>query len=333
MKRLLTFIITIFLITPAGGSAEMTGKCQMERTDRMNHYLYAAIDRETDIIYFWVPEIWGLSSIYQYHPEFGFRRLSILWNSAVKTMIVSNGMVYYTLYNQLDATGISANLYSLNPRTGLTYRLLKNEDVRDIYAAGDGKLLVHIMGGENDGHPAGFYFYDLKHEKLTRQWEGFQGVEFGEKGVSLRRTTDDSWVYYDYSLGSVAFDTDFHGGTDSSVCIFSPNYWIEKPYSLSVEGIVYLNGDRIYTVEKGVGVTSNERYVVWWLKTDEEQQIHVLDVYASKQVPQIKTYEVVTSSNIFILDRYAVMKRDDNTCNITMIDLDSGEISLISPAK
>ena len=333
MKGLLAVLVAIFLLSPVGGAAEMTGKCQMEKTDRMNHLLYAAIDRKTDVIYFWLPEQYGLSSIYQFHPELGFRRLSILWNSAVKTMIASNGMVYYTLYNQLDARGIRANLYSLNPQTGRTYELLKNEYVRDIYAAGDGKLLVHIMGEKDDGHPAGFYFYDLKHEELTRQWDDFQGVDFSEKGVSLRRSTDDSWVYYDYILDDVAFDTDFQGGTDSSVCIYSPNYWIEKPSSLSVEAIVYLNGDRIYTVEKADGVTSNERYVVWWLKTDEEQQIHVLDVYASKKVPKIKTYEVVTSSNIFVLDRYAVMKRDDNTCNITVIDLDSGVISLISPAK
>ena len=87
----------------------------------------------------------------------------------------------------------------------------------------------------------------------------------------------------------------------------------------------------IYQVVGYNGITKNDQYVIWYQSPRGQQRIHVLDVYASEDAPQITEYEVNVLSNIYLLDHYAVMLSNEITPTLTMIDLKMGTVTSISP--
>ena len=328
MKRMLMIILSLCIMLTTTGTAEMIGNQINDRIDTRNRYLYATIDKTTDSMYIWVPGKLGFSHIYQYHPSFGWKRLASLWNSLVKTMIVSDEVLYYTLYGQLDATGEVSYLYALDLKTRGTTQLLRSERVIDIEAAGAERILV-FLGGMKDGQqPYGYYFYDLHEKQLTEfDVSDCNSISFMEKGIALGKD-EDTWFYYDYSTEDISFEISF--STRNFVDIYSPRYWTEQLMS-KYDTLIYLDGEMIYQVVGYNGITKNDQYVIWYKSPRGKQRIHVLDVYASEDAPQITEYEVNVLSNIYLLDHYAIMLSDENTSTLTMIDLKTGTVISISP--
>ena len=326
MKRILVFIAILLLSNNA--NAEMCGKQQIIRIDPRNQFLYATYSETTDCMYFWIPGKLGFSNIFQYHPSSGWTCLTSPWIGSVKTMIVSDGILYYSVPRQLDARGRASDLYALDLKTRRTTHLMRNELVIDIEAAGNERLLVNLRGYKDTQQSPGYYFYDLTEKKFTElDMSDYNRISFMEKGIALGKP-DDKWCYYDYSTERIAFEINF--STKNYVNIYSPRYWTEQLMS-EYDTLIYLDGKMIYHIEGYDGITENDQYVLWYKAPRGKQQIHVLDVYASENAPQISEYEVNVMSNIYLLDHYAVMLSDENTTTLTLIDLKTGNVTSISP--
>ena len=302
----------------------------MDKFESQNNHLFAVYENTTGNMYFWLPGKFGLSFFYQYHPSSGWRRLSTLWLVLVKNMIVSEGKLYYTLYEQWDPTGHKSYLYSLDLKTCRTTALLQKDSLSDIYAAGNGKLLIHLLGYKGDQHKAGIYYYSVDNQQLSSVWwHDYAEVKYGEKGISLKKTVDDTWKYYDYNTETV-FETGFSGQGCLSADIFSKTHWQTlrlNPYVYSI----YLNGNIVQQIDGHHRITMNESYEIWYDKNEGKQTIHVMDVHSSENNPQLVEYEVSVYSNIFILSHFAVMMSDVKTATLTLIDLSTGEMEQISP--
>ena len=328
MKRLLAFIVVLCLLIPCRSYAEMKGIGFIDKIDTRNRFLYATIDKATGCMYFWLPGKLGFSHIYQYNPDHGWKLLHNPWCSEVKSMVVSDGVLYYTLYGQLDASGRVAHLYALFLRKGYISHLLRHERVVDILAAGDGKVLVDLCGYKDGQQPDGYYFYDLYTKQFTElDVSGCNRITFMENGFALGKP-DDTWAYYDYSTEDISFEISF--STQNFADIYSPRYWTEQLMG-KFDTLVYLDGEMIYQIAGYDGITKNDRYVIWYKAPRGRQVIYALDVYASEDAPQIAEYEVNVLSNIYLLDHYAVMLSDEAANALTMIDLETGVVSRIAP--
>lgn len=94
---------------------------------------------------------------------------------------------------------------------------------------------------------------------------------------------------------------------------------------------ICLDGEMIYGIEGYEGITENAQYVIWYHAPKGRQMVHALDVYASENAPQIAEYELNVMSNIYLLDHWAVMRDDEEAGTLTLIDLETGAITQISP--
>ena len=334
MKKFLSWIVLLCLLLPGNGLAAMTGNPSMDRIEPRNTSLYAVYDGDTGCMYFWIPGKYGFCHIYQYHPDIGWKLLLNLWGSRIKNMIVSDGVLYYTLYGELDATGEVCSLYALNLKTRRTSRLLRDQTVIYLEAAGDGKLLVMLRTFTDERLPSGYhyddalYFYDLHEKRITAfDISEYVRCSFMEKGMALGKP-DGAWGFYDYAVEDTTFEISFR--TDNFVHLYSPRYWTEQLMG-TYDTSIFLDGEMIYGIEGYEGITENAQYVIWYHAPKGRQMVHVLDVYASEKAPQIAEYELNVTSNIYLLDHWAVMRDDEDTGTLTMIDLSTGAITQISP--
>ena len=138
---------------------------------------------------------------------------------------------------------------------------------------------------------------------------------------------DSSWDFFDFETETM-MEIDFY--SSNYVDIYSGAYWTEMvPGSYNIS--IYLNGNMIHQVTGYEGITKNENYVIWYTRNNDTQIMYVLDVAASAESPHIMQYEIVTVSNVYILDHYAAMLTGQNDGTIALVDLETGEISHIAP--
>ena len=245
-------------------------------------------------------------------------------------MFVVDDVIYYTTFERLVADGSIANLYALDVKTCRNRQLLKDKKVGDIYAAGDGKLLLRL----DPNTAPGFFLLSLEDESLecvTDNENEVEGFTRGESGLLFKKR-DGTWALFDYETEAwCSIDEPIEGYRR----IISPSCYIACNDPLNFGYTVFKNGYPIITIAPSeyCGVSQRGQYVIWSTAWSGLQRIRVLDVYASENTSQthISEYKVDVCSNIFILDHYAFLMSNADACLLTVIDLVSGSINQISP--
>ena len=303
----------------------MQGVAKLQRIDTKNSF-YGVYDKESDSMFFVLPGKWGWSHIYRYHPIDGWKKLTSVWYSEVQSMIVSEDILYYTVEHEL---GPNADLFLFNSKTNKKERILRNEIVTDICAADCKTILVNLDGGASGQH-SGLWLYSVVDKQLMAplfsEYTTYATARTNETGISLKQS-NSSWDYFDFETETII---EMNLYSHNYVDIYNVAYWTEMvPGSYNIS--IYLNGNMIHQVTGYEGITKNEDYVIWYTRTSDAQSMYVLDVAASVESPHIMQYEIVTTSNIYILGHHAAMLTGKNDGTIMLVDLETGAISHISP--
>lgn len=241
-------------------------------------------------------------------------------------MIVCDGILYYTVEHAL---GPNADIFLFDLKTNKKKRILRNEIVTDICAADDKTILVNLDGGTSD-QPSGLWLYSVVDKQLMAplfsEYTTYATARTNETGISLKQS-NSSWDYFDFETETII---EMNLYSHNYVDIYNVAYWTEMvPGSYNIA--IYLNGNIIHQVDGYEGITKNENYVLWYTRTSDAQSMYVLDVAASVESPHIMQYEIVTTSNIYILGHHAAMLTGKNDGTIMLVDLETGAISHISP--
>lgn len=318
----LALIVSLSVYKSNSAFAEMHGVAQQQKIDSGNAF-YCTYDKITETVFFLIKGNNAVSYIYSFTKEGKMKKRSKLWNSEVRSMIAGNGCLYYTVKHKL---GPNADLFEIDLATGKQRRILSNEIVYDIKAAGNGNILIVFDGYTTEQH-AGLWCYSIDKQIFSRpEFLDYTLLRIGEDGVSLKNA-DNMWSYFDFASAEI-HEINFCSSNYVDIC--NNAYWTEMipgSYNLTV----FLNGKVIYQVDGYEGISKNKYHIIWYKRQNSSQILNVMDIEEPNIASQIRTYEIVTTSNVYLFEHYAAMLSDGKTQEVSLLNLKTGDMKQIRP--
>lgn len=141
------------------------------------------------------------------------------------------------------------------------------------------------------------------------------------------KNADNMWSYFDFASAEI-HEINFCSSNYVDIC--NNAYWTEMipgSYNLTV----FLNGKVIYQVDGYEGISKNKYHIIWYKRQNSSQILNVMDIEEPNIASQIRTYEIVTTSNVYLFEHYAAMLSDGKTQEVSLLNLKTGDMKQIRP--